>query len=70
MSANYPNRADWLAIRKKIKPQDVAKCLHVSAKLGNRYNPVTKAIQTVVVETSTYNVGRNAAKRASKAVAA
>lgn len=40
--------------------------VHVSAKLIEVMNPLTKAIETKVAKGETYNVGRNAQKRAKR----
>jgi hypothetical protein len=52
MSLDYPNRADWLAFREK-RPSST-RYLHVSCS-GIKHTPGYSF--------STYNVGRNKAKR-------
>ena len=64
MSLDYPNRADWLAIRRKATQP--INYLHVSAKLVTIFNPITNQPKTVVARGVTYNVGRNAAKRLAR----
>jgi hypothetical protein len=63
LSADFPVRADWLRVR-ATKRRRIARVLHLSAELSHT---TMRGIETrVVMKGRTYNVGRNAAKRAAK----
>lgn len=68
MSTDYPDRADWLAVRRKVRAKDTRKWAHQSV-VFRHVKGEDGVVRTVREKGVTFDVGRNKEKRQKRLVA-